>query len=119
MFEVGPYFAAVRTNAPLIELYIKNAKNLGVEFNDDAFRDKLTASTDMGNVSAIKPSIHPLYKIKTEGINHTHKFTEATGSEESQVPTLNSAKAMAMTAIDVVYNLEIMDLVKNDFENSK
>ena len=63
--ESGSYFAAVNTNPEMIELYIKNAKSLGIEFNDDAMRETFKGSTDMGNVSAMKPSIHPIYKIKS------------------------------------------------------
>lgn len=119
MFESSPYFAAIRTNKPLIDLYIENAKSLGVEFKEDHLRESLAASSDMGNVSAIKPSIHPLYKIKTEGINHTHHFTKAVGLDENQLPTLNSGKSMAMTAIDVVCNPELIVRIKADFENGK
>lgn len=69
---------------------------------------KLLASTDMGNISQIKPSIHPLYRIKVDGANHTHQFTEAVGRKENQLPTLNSAKSMAMTAIDIVTNDDLL-----------
>ena len=107
---------AVKTNKPLIDLYIENAKSLGVQFNDDEQRTKLLASTDMGNVSHIKPSIHPLFKIKTTGPNHTHEFTEGTGLPENQLPTLNSAKSMAMTVIDVMCKQNLMEAIKKDFQ---
>ena len=70
----------------------------------------------MGNVSKIKPSIHPLYKIDSKGPNHTHEFTQGTGHPDNQLPTLNSAKAMAMTAIDVLCKPELMKDVRKDFE---
>ena len=116
--ESGSYFAAVNTNPEMIELYIKNAKTLGIEFNDDAMRDILQASTDMGNVSAIKPSIHPVYKIKSGGINHNHEFTKAAGHQDSQPPTLASAKSMAMTAIDVACDKELFEKIKESFKKS-
>ena len=118
MTELSPYNAAVNTNQVMIDLYIKNAKSLGVGFNDDHMRDTLKASTDMGNVSAIKPSIHPLYKIQAEETNHNHKFTEAAGHQDSQLPTLNSAKSMAMTAIDVVCDKELFEKVVQSFKES-
>ena len=117
--ESAPYFAAVNTNDVMIDYYIKNAKSLGVQFNDDDCQDKMLASTDMGNVSAIRPSIHPLFKIETNTPNHNHGFTEASGSEDNQLPTLNSAKSMAMTVIDVVYRPGVIDKVKECFEKSK
>lgn len=114
--ESAPRYSAIKTNQRMIDLYVQNAKSLGVEFNDDEMTRKLLASTDMGNISQIKPSIHPLYKIKTEGANHTHQFTEATGREESQLPTLNSAKSMAMTAIDIVNDCELLAAIREDFK---
>ena len=119
MFESSPYFAAVNTNEVMIDLYIENAKSLGVPFEDDHMRESLQASTDMGNVSAMKPSIHPCFKIQTQESNHNHGFTKAAGSAESQLPTLNSAKSMAMTAIDVVFEEGLLHKIQKSFEDSK
>ena len=94
---------------------MKNGKSIGVPFNDDHLVAGKSGSTDMGNVSKIKPSIHPNFRIKTEGANHTVKFTEATCLADNQLPTLNSAKSMAMTAIDVVSYPDIMEKVRQDF----
>ena len=102
----------------MIDLYVKNAKSLGVPFDDDDMTTKLMASTDMGNVSKMKPSIHPLFKIKTSGANHTHEFTNGTGHADNQLPTLNSAKSMAMTAIDVICDPKLMVNVRKDFEGT-
>ena len=110
--------SAMKTNKVLINLYIENAKLLGVPFNDNDCVNKMMVSTDMGNVSKIKPSIHPLFKIDTKGANHTHKFTEATGHADNQLPTLNSAKSMAMTAIDIMCNLDLMVAINRDFEKT-
>jgi len=67
----------------------------------------------------MKPSIHPLFKIKTEEPNHNHKFKDASGTEENQLPTLNSAKSMAMTAIDVACDPLLLTKIKQSFEKSK
>lgn len=101
-----PPYSSVKTNEVLIDLYVKNAKALNVQFND--CQDDMVASTDMGNVSQIKPSIHPLIRIPTEGANHTHAFTKATGSQEAQPSTLDSAKCMAMTVIDLICNPKLL-----------
>ena len=118
MTQAAPYFAAVNTNTVMIDLYVNNAKSLGIEFNDDDKRSTMVASTDMGNVSAMKPSIHPVYKIKTQEVNHNHKFAEAAGHQDSQPPTLASAKSMAMTAIDVACDKELFEKIKNSFKKS-
>ena len=111
--EPKPLYDSVKTNNVLIDLYMKNAKSFGAEYVVDP--KGILASTDMGNVSQIKPSIHPLFKITTTGANHTHEFTEATGSAENQLPTLNSAKSMALTAIEVACDENLLAKVKEDF----
>ena len=108
-----PPYSSVKTNEVLIDLYVKNAKALNVQFND--CQDDMVASTDMGNVSQIKPSIHPVFRIPAKGANHTHAFTKATGGQEAQLPTLNSAKSMAMTAIDLICNPKLLLDIKETF----
>ena len=74
----------VITNNTLGSLYDKNASSLGVDICRDAIEIiKPSASTDMGNVSHVVPSIHPLYGIPTEDVNHTHPFTDAAGRLEN------------------------------------
>ncbi len=68
------------TNACLGELYIKNAEALGVKMEEDEEKKSSpTGSTDMGNVSHVVPSIHPMYYIGTQAANHTRQFTDAAG----------------------------------------
>ncbi|XP_047136719.1 xaa-Arg dipeptidase [Hydra vulgaris] len=115
--ETQPFYDSVKTNPTMIELYINNAKSIGVKFNDDAMASKLLASTDMGNVSQIKPSIHPCFKIVTPAANHTHEFTTSSGAPENQIHALNSAKSMAMTVVDILLNLSLLEQIRNDFQN--
>lgn len=101
----------------MIELYKKYASSYGdVEFMNEEEAKKLLASTDLGNVSQLKPSIHPLYKINTNGAaNHTHAFTAAAGHQDNQAPTLVSAKSMAMTAIEIACDAELLKRVRDEF----
>ncbi|CAL1285008.1 unnamed protein product [Larinioides sclopetarius] len=75
-----------------------------------------TGSTDMGNVSHVIPSIHPFYDIGTEAVNHTKEFTQACGDPESQGPTLRVAKALAMTALQLMRCPDTLQKVKKQFE---
>ena len=60
------------TNSTLAGLYEVNGVDLGVEFTkDEAVLTSATGSTDMGNVSHVVPSIHPMYTINTTAVNHT------------------------------------------------
>ncbi|XP_066927455.1 xaa-Arg dipeptidase-like [Clytia hemisphaerica] len=115
--EPAPRYDAVRTNPTMIGLYKKHAQSYGISFEgEDEYAQKLLASTDMGNVSQHRPSIHPCFKIETTAANHTHAFTDATGSQDNQPPTLSSAKSMAMTAIELACDPKLMIKVKEEFE---
>ena len=71
----------------------------------------------MGDVSYIVPSIHPMYSIGTKAYNHTREFTVAANSDFGHQQTLVAAKAMAMTAIDVLLNPALLESVKEAFRN--
>ena len=72
-------------------------------------------STDMGNVSQIKPAIHPYYDIDTKVANHTAEFTQAAATNAAHERTLQQAKTMAMVALDVLCNNDLWQAVKKDF----
>ena len=51
-------------------------------------------------------------------MNHTVEFTAVSGASEAQGPTLNSAKAMMMTAIEVITDIKLLESIKKEFEES-
>ncbi|MBN3290293.1 P20D2 protein, partial [Polypterus senegalus] len=77
---------------------------------------RLHGSTDFGNVSFVVPGIHTYFYIGTEALNHTEEYTEATGSEKAQFYTLRTAKTLVMTALDVIFNPDIFQQVKENYE---
>ena len=89
--------------SPLIsELFLTNAnKCLGLQFAKAT--NNFSASTDMGNVSHVVPSIHPLYSIGGAAVNHTKAFTAATNTPRAHQATLSVAKAMALTGLDLMW----------------
>ena len=109
-------YSSMETNATLADLYQANAESLGVKY-DPLAKAEGRGSTDMGNVSHVVPSTHVLYAIDTEAGNHSHAFTAAAGTEAAHKKTLIASKAMAMTAIDVICNPELIKKVKEDFKN--
>lgn len=116
--ELMPSYKNVLFNDVLLDLFSENLKKLGL-VGEDFDSSKPTGSTDMGNVSHIVPSIHPMYAIPTKAFNHTREFTIDSGKESSQVPTLRQAKAMAMTAIDLFENPQLLSQIRQDFEKYK
>ena len=69
----------VINNSVMADLYLKHAKSVGVDFEAYGSTELPGAATDMGNVSNVVPSIHPLFYIGANVFNHTREFTEASG----------------------------------------
>ena len=111
-------YATMRNNMPMARLFQENMKPLKrnpllIE-SRDAF-----GSTDMGNVSHIVPSIQPYVSIAMGVPIHTHEFAAAAASEEGMRGMLDAAKAMAMTAIDLMAEPETMEKAREDFERGR
>jgi len=103
------------TNKLLIGLFKSYLERSGFDDLERPFTSP-AGSTDMGNVSHKVPSINALYAIPAEGINHTKPFTEASGFETAQEPTLKVSKAMAMTALYLMRSPEKVEEAKILFE---
>ncbi|XP_039709099.1 xaa-Arg dipeptidase [Pteropus medius] len=107
----------VLPNKCLWKAYIENGEKLGIEFiSEDAVLNGSSGSTDFGNVSFVVPGIHPYFYIGSEALNHTEQYTEAAGSQEAQFYTLRTAKALAMTALDVIFKPELLEGIREDFK---
>ncbi|XP_035529195.1 peptidase M20 domain-containing protein 2-like [Morone saxatilis] len=104
-------------NATLANLYENNGKALGIQFPEQPAN--FSGSTDFGNVSFVVPGIHPFFYIGTDAFNHTEEYTEAAGAEKAQLFTLRTAKALAMTAVDVVCCPALLRQVREDFRLAK
>ena len=113
------YYQDMNINSTLANLYRHNAQELGVKFKsrEEEF-GTFMGSTDMGNVSYAVPSIHPFYSIGSTAPNHSHGFTTAAATDIAHKKTLIAAKAMAMTAIDVMSNPDTLKLIKEQFKQS-
>ena len=73
-------------------------------------------SSDIGNVSQVVPAIHPYISICDFDIaDHSKEFAEASASERGHEVMLNAAKALAMTAIDLFTDMEMMNRVREEF----
>ena len=97
---VNEPYAEVLDNTPLLEAYMKNSESVGrvIKAADD---DGVVGSTDLGNVSHVVPSIHPMVKVAPKGTAiHTVDFEKCAKSEEGDKGVLDSAKSLAMTVLD-------------------
>ncbi|MGD0055933.1 MAG: M20 family metallopeptidase [Acidimicrobiales bacterium] len=101
--ELGQPFSHLETDPDLLAHYRRAAESVGRDFDaDDAGEPKPTFSTDMGNVSLVVPSIHPLIGIETNGaVNHQPEFTAACVNESADRAVLDGAMALALGAVAV------------------
>ncbi|MCS6801210.1 MAG: M20 family metallopeptidase [Chloroflexota bacterium] len=113
----GPRFRDLRTNDPLAARYVSHLEALGVTVppRGDNPLDRMLLSTDMGNVSYAVPAIHPLFRIETEGGNHTPAFAEAARSMEAHRAMLLAATAMAETAFDCFVDPALLNQARAAF----
>ena len=108
-------YAAMRTNSPLAEAYRSNLAAVGREVTDDESRRSM-GSTDMGNVSALLPAIHPTIAIAPREVSaHSPEFAHWAASEDGHRGLLDSAKALAMTAVDVLAVAELRQQMQEAF----
>ena len=91
-------YAQVDHDGELAALYQRDAEALGRNFVN--MPDP--ASTDMGNVSLVVPTIHPLIGIDSlPAVNHQPEFTAACIAPAADQALHDGALAMAWTAIDM------------------
>jgi len=95
------------TNAKLIDLFKKNWIEFATDINETG---PPVGSTDMGNVSHVVPSIHPMLALAPEGTPlHTREFAASAGSKQAHDVLAVAAKALGMTALDVAVSPDVLD----------
>jgi len=107
----------LKTNWPLAQAYERNGNALGLEFFP--MKDLpagYAGSTDMGNVSHRLPSIHPCLGVAPASvIIHNAEFARHAVSEKGDQAVIDGAKSLAMTALDLMGDAELLGRVKADF----
>jgi amidohydrolase len=110
-------YADMRTNWPLANAYQRNAERLGRSF--ERFEDvplSRAASSDMGNVSYLVPSIHPMIRMAPKGVVHHHRdFAIWAASDDGMRAVTDGAAALAMTAIDFMVDENLRREVRDAF----
>jgi metal-dependent amidase/aminoacylase/carboxypeptidase family protein len=100
--ESKPY-AEFRTDDSALRSYRANAQALGRSFDTSASASRMNrASTDMGNVSQLVPSIHPYIGIGSlPASNHQREFAAHCVGPAAEQALTDAAIALAWTAIDM------------------
>lgn len=99
--QIGhPYLNMVNSGV-MTEIFQENSTSLGRPLPLEADEGASGGSSDMGNVSQVVPSIHPMLAIETDAVNHQEEFAAATITESGDKAIRDGALAMAFTIIDM------------------
>ena len=113
MMNYETSFADLVTNKKLSETYEKNLRSLGVT---DIRSKESGGSTDMGDVSHCCPAIHPNFPLTTKHLTgHSVEFACASIAPEAYKGMKEAALSMALTAIDIFKNPELLKEIKEEF----
>ncbi|MGM0641083.1 MAG: M20 family metallopeptidase [Thermotogota bacterium] len=109
----------LKPSKPLANVFRNNYEKLGI--NDIEPDTEGGGSTDVGNVSHRIPAVHPYIAIATKHslTGHTIEFRDATVSKEGKKATLEAAKAIAFSVIDLLFNPSILKSIKEEYINNK
>ena len=114
---IGPEYMTMLLNYPLASRFEHYVEELGfpVEQPDDAM-----ASTDMGNVSWVVPSLHPHIAITSERVTvHTAAFADEACKESARSAMIAGAKALAAICLDLWEESSYYEDVKSEFHLAK
>lgn len=115
--QIGLSYEDIRNNEKIEELLKENLINLGEDVRPRE-RELGIGCTDMGNVTHEIPGLQSYINVaKFRG--HTREFMEAVGDERGRKAILQGAKAMAMTAVDLLSSPSNMAEVKAAFMSMK
>ena len=109
-------FAEVRSNRPLVELWRTNAAALGRNPQPPTPGRTVIGSTDMGNVSQVVPSIHPMIAVAPPEVAlHTEDFAACARGPDGDRGVIDGAKTLAAVAIDYWSDPSVRTAVSADF----
>lgn len=112
--EVVPGYQDIIPNHILAGLFKSNLETLGRVVVDPDPNERM-GSTDMGDVSHIIPAIHPYLAIAPVSVaGHTLEFKQYCISETGKSAMLDAAKALAMTAVDLLSNPGLLQQAKEE-----
>jgi amidohydrolase len=96
-----PAYADMVDDPWLLERWCAHSASLGRTPEDPEADGAVVGSTDMGNVSHLVPSIHPMIAVAPRGVSiHTPEFAGHARGPAGDRAVLDGATALAATAVD-------------------
>ena len=106
-------------STPMAERWSDHMRSLGMSVFDTR-DDERVGSTDMGNVMQALPGIHPYIAISDSTIpGHSTAFRDHAKTPEALDRALVAAKALALTAIDVLADPAVLQRARAEFEERR
>lgn len=101
--NVGNVYDELDSHPILVEIYEQNSAALGrTMLRGEDLPPSQTGSTDMGNVSKLVPTIHPMLSIHSlPAVNHQKEFAAHTVTPAGEQAIVDGALSMAWTVIDL------------------
>lgn len=112
-----PMYAAIRPNPVLGAIVEAHFGRLGRR-TEPPRTEVYPGSTDMGNVSQVIPSIHPNVEIIPGLDMHSRRAAELAGGPEGDRCALDGALLLAMTAVHLFDDPELMTEIRQSFDQS-
>jgi metal-dependent amidase/aminoacylase/carboxypeptidase family protein len=117
---IDPAYADMVDNGPMVELYRANLARTGRSLIDPTSLDGIVGSTDMGNISHLVPSIHPMIAVSPPNVAiHTADFVRYARGPEGDRAVLDGARAMAGTVADLWAQPGAMEAARSAFETAR
>jgi amidohydrolase len=112
------YYAPLRSNTTLAEIMAANMRSIGRD--PQPIPERASGSSDVGNVSMLVPTIHPEVAIAPRNISlHSVEFRSAAVSAEGDRGLIDGAKALALTAVDLLADKNLVRKIKGEFLSAK
>ncbi|MBM3717828.1 MAG: M20 family metallopeptidase [Actinobacteria bacterium] len=117
---VGAPYADLISNDTAASLYVANAARLGRSVSDPRTGvHRVVGSTDMGNVSHLVPTIHPMIAAAPRGtVIHTADFATHARGSLADAAVVDGAKAMALTVIDAWVDGGVRRAIAEEFSRT-
>lgn len=107
-------YEPLRRNQGLLDVFAANLGAAGLA-QGPAAPDRL-ASSDIGNVSQVTPTIHAWVQIAALGTAiHTREFAAAAAAPSARAGLLAGAKLMALSAVDLLADASRLRAIKEEF----
>ncbi len=110
-----PPYADMVDNDAMLSSFVAHAAAVGRDHRPPTSRSHVVGSTDMGNVSYLTPSIHPMIQVAPTGVSiHTPEFARYAGGPEGDAAVLDGARSMAATVAELWTDPELLTRAKSE-----